>query len=304
MPREVEPSINESQFLHHALSQGLRLDSRQPYELRTIELDFLRGSLGAVECRLGQTRVLAQVSAEIVRPLPDRPYEGFLNVSTELSPMASTNYEAGRTSDEQTLLTRLLEKTLRRSECVDREALCIVAGQRVWSIRVDVHFLDDQGNLLDCASIAAITALRHFRKPDVQVVGEEVIVVSRDTQGFTRRRPKFKCDVLQYSMTERVPVLLAIHHTPICLTFAFFGDDSTPLLDPSLLESQLCSGTLTLTLNAQQEICVLSKAGGAPLPADDIMKVVMIGTQRVKEVDAFIKKELERDEKRRRVEVR
>ncbi|KDE06637.1 hypothetical protein, variant [Microbotryum lychnidis-dioicae p1A1 Lamole] len=283
MPREVEPSINESQFLHHALSQGLRLDSRQPYQLRTIELDFLRGSLGAVECRLGQTRVLAQVSAEIVRPLPDRPYEGFLNVSTELSPMTSTHYEAGRTSDEQTLLTRLLEKTLRRSECVDREALCIVAGQRVWSIRVEVHFLDDQGNLLDCASIAAITALRHFRKPDVQVVGEEVMV---------------------YSMTERVPVLLAIHHTPICLTFAFFGDDSTPLLDPSLLESQLCSGTLTLTLNAQQEICVLSKTGGAPLPADDIMKVVMIGTQRVKEVDAFIKKELERDEKKRRVEVR
>ncbi|SCV66961.1 BQ2448_5607 [Microbotryum intermedium] len=283
MPREAEPSINESQFLHHALSQGLRLDSRQPYELRAIELDFLRGSWGAVECRLGHTRVLAQVSAEIVRPLPDRPYEGFLNISSELSPMASTNHEVGRSSDEQTLVTRLLEKTLRRSECVDREALCIVAGQRVWSIRVDVHFLNDQGNLLDCASIAAITALRHFRKPDVQVVGEEVIV---------------------YSMTERVPVLLAIHHTPICLTFAFFSDDATPLLDPSLLESQLCSGTLTLTLNAQQEICVLSKAGGAPLPADDIMKVVMIGTQRVKEVDAFIKKELKRDEKKRRVEVR
>lgn len=94
-------------------------------------------------------------------------------------------------------MTRLLEKALRRSDAIDREALCIVAGQKVrsfasslnetrdtyvpptqvWSIRVDVHFLDDEGNLLDCASIAAMTALRHFRKPDVSVLGEEVTIV-------------------------------------------------------------------------------------------------------------------------------
>jgi exosome complex component RRP45 len=31
-------------------------------------------------------------------------------------------------------MARLLEKALRRSEAVDREALCIVAGQKVRSI--------------------------------------------------------------------------------------------------------------------------------------------------------------------------
>lgn len=31
--------------------------------------------------------------------------------------------------------------------------------------------------MLDCASIAAITALRHFRRPDVTVVGEDVTIV-------------------------------------------------------------------------------------------------------------------------------
>lgn len=91
-------------------------------------------------------------------------------------------------------MARLLEKALRRSEAVDREALCIVAGQKVrsiiyptlgrtdarwqvWSIRVDMHFLDDEGNMLDCASIAAMAALRHFRRPDVTVLGEEVTIV-------------------------------------------------------------------------------------------------------------------------------
>ncbi|KAI5479642.1 splicing factor 3B subunit 3 [Pseudohyphozyma bogoriensis] len=271
-PRDA-PSTSEATFVTKALNQGLRLDGRSPYQLRPLALTF-GPDLGWVECSLGETRVVVQVSAEIVKPQSDRPYEGFLVISTEISPMAAANYEAGRASDEEVLLARSLEKALRRSNAVDREALCIVAGQKVWSIRVDVHFLNDEGNMLDCASIAAITALQHFRRPDVEVVGEEVTV---------------------HSMTERVPVPLAIHHTPICLTFAFFPDSPQSLLDPNHLETQLSSGLMTLTLNAQSEICVLTKAGGAPLDADEIMRVVMIGVGRVREVDEFIKKELEKE---------
>lgn len=74
------------------------------------------------------------------------------------------------------------------------------------------------------------------------------------------------------------------------------------MLDPTHLESLLASGTLTVTLNSQQEICVLSKAGGAPLPADDIMKVVQIGIQRVRDLDAMVKAALEREVKRRAVD--
>lgn len=36
------------------------------------------------------------MSAEVVKPLSDRPYEGFVNLTTEISPMASAVYEAGR----------------------------------------------------------------------------------------------------------------------------------------------------------------------------------------------------------------
>ena len=49
-----------------------------------------------------------------------------------------------------------------------------------------MHFLDDEGNMLDCASIAAITALGHFRRPDVTVIGEEVTVVSWPASPPTR----------------------------------------------------------------------------------------------------------------------
>lgn len=32
--------------------------------------------------------------------------------------------------------------------------------------------------MLDCGSLAAMCALRHFRKPEVEVIGDEIIVVS------------------------------------------------------------------------------------------------------------------------------
>jgi exosome complex RNA-binding protein Rrp42 (RNase PH superfamily) len=41
-------------------------------------------------------RVLANVSASMARPRPDRPYEGTVTIHTELSPMASAIYETGR----------------------------------------------------------------------------------------------------------------------------------------------------------------------------------------------------------------
>jgi hypothetical protein len=36
-----------------------------------------------------------------------------------------------RSSEEEVVLTRMIEKIIRRSESVDREALCILAGQQV-----------------------------------------------------------------------------------------------------------------------------------------------------------------------------
>lgn len=48
--------------------------------------------------------------------------------------------------------------------------------------------LNHDGNLMDAASIAAITALCHFRRPDVGIQGDEVTVVShahRGCKGFS-----------------------------------------------------------------------------------------------------------------------
>ena len=41
-------------------------------------------------------RVLAQVDAKMVKPQPERPFEGTISIHSEISPMASSDYEPGR----------------------------------------------------------------------------------------------------------------------------------------------------------------------------------------------------------------
>ncbi|KLO09684.1 ribosomal protein S5 domain 2-like protein [Schizopora paradoxa] len=292
--RPPSPSIPEREFALSALQQSMRIDGRTLLEIRPINLTF-GPALGCVECELGKTRVLAFIDSKMIKPPEERPLEGIISIHSEISPMASSAYETGRPSDEEVAITRMLEKVLRRSDAVDRESLCIVAGQRVWHLRLTLHFLADAGNMLDCACLAAVAALRHFRRPEVEVVGE---------------------DVITYDPSERPPIPLAMHHTPYVLTFALFPFASTPapqqtklssthvptpqlanssitaVLDPSPLEASLLPSSspslLSLALTPQRELCVVNKAGGVPVSPEEFLWLVKVAEERVREVEACL----------------
>ncbi|GBE85648.1 Exosome complex component rrp45 [Sparassis crispa] len=283
MPRPPSPSIPEKEFLYSALKQSLRLDGRAPLEMRSPTLTF-GPELGWVECALGKTRVLAQVDAKMVKPPPERPLEGIISIISELSPMASSEYEPGRPSDEEVTITRMLDKVLRRSDVVDKESLCVMAGQRVWHLRLTIHCLADAGNMLDCACLAGVLALKHFRRPEVEVIGDEVTV---------------------HPPTERAPVPLSMHHTPFCFTFAYFPDTTTQaVLDPSQLEQRLSAGLLSVALNAQRELCVVQKAGGVPLDPEEVLRIIDVAVGKAKELDKVVEARLKEDWAGRTVEVR
>lgn len=118
---------------------------------------------------------------------------------------------------------------------------------------------------------------------------------------------------MQHPSDVRSPVPLAIHHIPLCISFAYFEKyvltvalltfSSPPILDPSHLETQLSTGSLTVTVNAQRELCVLSKAGGLPLAADEISSVVRVGIDRVRDLVAMMEAELAKDWDARKAEV-
>ncbi|CAG8617946.1 2022_t:CDS:2 [Paraglomus occultum] len=278
MVKETEPSIPERAFILQALKEGYRLDCRNKLEFRNIDIKLGR-EFGHAEVQLGSTRVFAKVSCEVTRPYEGRPTEGILVLNTEMSPMAVPSLEPGRPSEDEVLASRIIEKALKRSNAIDTEGLCIVAGEKVWTIRIDIHFLDHDGNVVDAACIAALTALSHFRRPDVTVAGTDVTI---------------------HSLKSRNPVPLSIHHMPICVTFAFFDNGNLFVVDPLHREEQVREGDMTLTINKHREICAISKAGGIPLELETIVECSQIAALKVKDITALIQAALDRDAQERK----
>lgn len=163
---------------------------------------------------------------------------------------------------------------MRESGAIDTEALCIVAGEKVWAIKVSIAIIDDDGNLIDACAIAAIAALHHFRRPDVSISADGV-VVARSRCVFRSLSPDF-LPSLQHTADERAPVPLSIHHMPIAVSFAAFeldaGQDAVLLVDPTWKEEKVSSGRMTITLNAQNELCAMQKAGGVAMAPSEIIR--------------------------------
>ncbi|PHT25954.1 Protein ECERIFERUM 7, partial [Capsicum baccatum] len=158
-------TVNEKKFIESALESELRVDGRRPFDYRTLTIKFARED-GSSEVQLGQTHVMGFVTSQLVQPYRDRPNEGTLSVFTEFSPMADPSFEAGRPSESAVELGRIIDRGLRESRVVDTESLCVVSGKWVWSIRLDLHILDNGGNVVDAANIAALAALLTFRRPE------------------------------------------------------------------------------------------------------------------------------------------
>lgn len=228
---------------------------------------------------LTEPRVLAKASAEVTVPYSDRPLDGIFTIATELSPMTAPSFEVNRPTETEILLSRLLEKTVRRSGALDTESLCLVAGQKCWSVRVDVHVLSHDGNLIDAACLAVVAALRHFRKPDTSIE-EGVLTV--------------------YTPAEREPVPLGWLHSPFCVTFSFLGDDAEiALLDASWIEEQVRVASCTISLNRHGEICQVAKLGGTAVDAVALLKCTSVALVKVKDISTMLDSKLEEDAKRR-----
>jgi exosome complex component RRP45 len=178
------------------------------------------------------------------------------------------------------ILSRILEKAVRRSTAIDTESLCIIAGAKCWSVRADVHVLDHDGGLVDASCISIIAALQHFRRPDVSIDGENVTV---------------------YSLAEREPVPLSLMHHPICITFSFYQGGEISLLDATLREEQARDGEMIVTMNRHGELCQIAKLGGVCVDALSLLGCTNMALVKVKEITELISAKLREDATRRDV---
>ena len=192
--------------------------------------------------------------------------------------MAAPSFEIGRPTDAEVILSRILEKAIRRSNALDTESLCIIAGQKCFALRADVHIIDHDGGLIDASCIAVMAALQHFRRPDVQVEGEKAIILS---------------------VREREPIPLSILHQPLCVTFSYFEDDDVYLVDADAAEEQVRQGQVIITMNKHGEVCQIAKYGGATINPLALLQCTNIALDKVKQMGKFIQQKLDDDNRRR-----
>ena len=280
-------SQNEKVFLHTCAtgtapgtSSVLRTDGRNAGESRPIRLSFGRAH-NMAECTVQfgpSTRVSSSVTCHLIPPThTDRPNDGSITFAIDLSPMSALGFEyvqpattisgggsamggMGQSQSEgQKQITnrilRILERTLLNGGAIDAEALCVQSGKWVWRLHIDVTVLDHGGNLVDACVLSAVAAMRHFRKPEVQI--------SEDTD--VGAGP----NVLHSD--EKEPTPLPLHHTPLTMSFALFSDPTgatmtvSALADPSHREELVMNGNVTFSFNKYGEICSLDFAGGCEL---------------------------------------
>ncbi|KAK7087013.1 Exosome complex component RRP45 [Halocaridina rubra] len=261
--RETPLSTCERAAVLAAISRGVRLDNRGFLEVRDINLSFGK-EYGSCTVTLGETRVLAQVTCEVVEPRPSRPNEGKLSISVRLSPMAAPHFESGRGNELMDELQMILDRNIKESRCLDLEALCIMAEESVWQLRVDVTVLNHAGNLGDACNLAAVAALRHFHRPDVSVEEDGRVTI--------------------HTFEESEPIATYMKKVPVCLTYAFFIIDENihMLMDPSEKEERVMSGKLVVGLNPHGEITSLIFPGRVLLSKKDIMNCIKSAFKKAK----------------------
>ncbi|CAH8304694.1 unnamed protein product [Eruca vesicaria subsp. sativa] len=267
-------TVNESKFVETALQSELRVDGRGLYDYRKLTIKFGK-EYGSSEVQLGHTHVMGFVTAQLVQPYKDRPNEGSLSIFTEFSPMADPSFEPGRPGESAVELGRIIDRGLRESRAVDTESLCVLAGKKVWSVRIDLHILDNGGNLVDAANIAALAALMTFRRPDCSVGGEN------------------GQEVIIHSLEEREPLPLIIHHLPIAFTFGFFNKGNIVVMDPTYIEEEVMCGRMTVTVNANGDICAIQKPGEEGVNQSIILHCLRLASSRAAATTKIIREEVE-----------
>jgi exosome complex component RRP45 len=125
---------------------------------------------------------LCVVSGEIVQVVSDQSHDGFINFYVHISPMAREDAEVSNATNsncfqQASKIAYTVESILRCSRALDTEGLYIEADSKLWSLTINIHVLNDDGNLIDACGLAALAGLLHFRRDKVNILFYVILVL-------------------------------------------------------------------------------------------------------------------------------
>jgi exosome complex component RRP42 len=255
----------DTDLVREIMRNKKRIDNRaaDKYRKITVETNFVTSAEGSARVRLGDTEVVAGVKFDLGEPYPDSPDEGVMSVSAEFVPLASPDFESGPPGEDAIELARVVDRAIRESKAIDFKKLCITPGEKVWMVFVDIDIIDNDGNLIDAAGLAAVAALRSAKIPDIE---DEKPVYSRKGKKA-----------------------LPIKGIPISTTFAKINDYI--VVDPGLAESEALEARLTVgTIDSDGiKICSLQKGGTSSFTLEEIERILETAEDKGSELRRLVK---------------
>jgi len=255
----IVPELRKSTILS-LLAKGLRTSERDLVTPRIVKVKtgVIERAEGSAQVELGNTKVLVGVKTDVGAPFRDTPDEGVITVNAELVPLASPLFEPGPPDENAIELARVIDRSIRETNAVDRKSLAIIPGSKVWVIHVDIYVLDHDGNLFDASMLATMAALMNTMLPDYEELETGEIILDRGK--------------------KTTP--LKINKKVLTVNIAKIGDYL--VVDPDLDEETVADTRIVVAYDEEGNIVGIQKSGPGAMSREEVLKAVDIGREAVK----------------------
>ncbi len=244
------------------LEKGNRFDGRSLDEYRDIEINFdvSENAEGSVEVKIGETKVMAGIKMDVGEPYTDSEDQGILITTAELLGMASSEFEPGPPKFEAIELARIVDRGIRESKMIDFKKLCIKKGEKVWVVFVDIYVINDDGNLIDAAALAAVAALLRTKIPKYNE----------------------KTETVEYGELTNKKLPIIKEYIP--LTFTAHKINNQVILDPCKLEDETSEARISLAISMGKKIAINAgqKGGEINFTEQEIFEIIDLVIKKAK----------------------
>jgi len=238
-------------YVKTLIDKDVRMDNRKSEEYRSpvkLEYDVSTKAEGSAKAIIGTTEVIAGVKLKVGQPYSDNPDEGTLITTAEFLPLSSPEFLPGPPKEDAIELARIIDRGIRESKMIDMKKLCIKEGELVWTLFLDIYTINDGGNLIDAAALAALAALK------------------------AAVLPKLEDDQVVYGEFTKNKLPLTI--TPVTSTIIKVGDKL--MVDPSTQEEEAMEARLSIGVSEKGNVHAMQLGGNGGMRNEDVDNAISI----------------------------
>lgn len=248
-------SDGELALVVSGVTDNFRIDGRSCFDIRRtrVKTGIVSSCNGSAQVQATNCNISIGVKVEVGQPSQDEPDCGIVEINVDCSANASPKFEGRGGEDLAQEIVFVLNNAI--LPAIDRKALCISEGHKVWIIYIDVLILECScfAQLLDLSALGIKAALIDTRVP-------KLIADEEDANDF----------VLSPESEEYNPI--DAKDLPILLTLTRIHDRY--VADVTEEEAAAGIARLTLAFNADGRLSYTKKSGSGSLHPDPLKEVL------------------------------